>query len=636
MPGDAPSRTTPVGEWSRPDPRRRQSHTTPSARPPGVRPSTNPTAQGYFQSHFIDQVSEGQHPTPHSLPHTGLHYPPVSSYPMGSGFYGQYTVPSQPSLGVARTSPYPYSHGYHSPGGVDSNVGRREMQSNFQPMAPPPHPQYSYPQHSQDDSSSSGQVLLTASSSRFASHPPPAHSPTSQPYIGSGHYPGMAYPSPMANPQYTYPSHFPATPPMYRPYGPIAYPQHAASAPEEAQGAWYFLSHGTHAPPQPYHYEGGQYQHPYTTRYPHHPDQATLRASATNFRTGAVHSSTASTPLTAPQSGPLTPAPPLAPPYAADTSPRPPTSRPLSASGKPVSRREWHPKPPPHRSPWVMWVGNVPADATQEELWEFFSCDPGGGDSSEEAATFGAVVSIFLIARSNCAFINYSDESSLEAAIKTFHGKRLRPNDPQCPMLVCKVRRSTDDLKSGVGGQRGTGMHKQWVKEQRKLQQSQPGILADASQSDDASISSQSVLDLVDRVGSVSFDPNQPQERRTTKQSSSSESYTSTSSSLLGEHFPTRYFILKSLSEVCPSHHTFINCLLDARCSYQRDLEISVQGGLWATQKHNELILDRAYRTSRDVFLIFSVNKSGEFYGYARYSNFIPASYDWYLIRACP
>jgi hypothetical protein len=29
-------------------------------------------------------------------------------------------------------------------------------------------------------------------------------------------------------------------------------------------------------------------------------------------------------------------------------------------------------------------------------------------------------------------------------------------------------------------------------------------------------------------------------------------------------------------------------------------------------------ILDQAYRTSKDVFLIFSVNKSGEFYGYAR------------------
>jgi hypothetical protein len=43
-----------------------------------------------------------------------------------------------------------------------------------------------------------------------------------------------------------------------------------------------------------------------------------------------------------------------------------------------------------------------------------------------------------------------------------------------------------------------------------------------------------------------------------------------------------------------------------------------VQTGVWATQKHNEGILDRAFRTSKDVFLVFSVTKSGEFYGYAR------------------
>jgi len=51
----------------------------------------------------------------------------------------------------------------------------------------------------------------------------------------------------------------------------------------------------------------------------------------------------------------------------------------------------------------------------------------------------------------------------------------------------------------------------------------------------------------------------------------------------------------------------------------QSDLDLSVENGLWATQKHNETILDQAYRTSTEVILIFGVNKSGEFYGYARY-----------------
>ena len=45
---------------------------------------------------------------------------------------------------------------------------------------------------------------------------------------------------------------------------------------------------------------------------------------------------------------------------------------------------------------------------------------------------------------------------------------------------------------------------------------------------------------------------------------------------------------------------------------------MSVLKNIWATQHHNEGILDQAFRTSKDVFLIFSVNKSGEFYGYAR------------------
>jgi len=43
-----------------------------------------------------------------------------------------------------------------------------------------------------------------------------------------------------------------------------------------------------------------------------------------------------------------------------------------------------------------------------------------------------------------------------------------------------------------------------------------------------------------------------------------------------------------------------------------------VERGFWATQRHNEEILDQAFRSSKEVHLIFSVNKSGEFYGYAR------------------
>lgn len=41
---------------------------------------------------------------------------------------------------------------------------------------------------------------------------------------------------------------------------------------------------------------------------------------------------------------------------------------------------------------------------------------------------------------------------------------------------------------------------------------------------------------------------------------------------------------------------------------------------MWATQLHNEAPLDKAYRSCEVVYLVFGANKSGEFFGYAKYS----------------
>jgi hypothetical protein len=77
----------------------------------------------------------------------------------------------------------------------------------------------------------------------------------------------------------------------------------------------------------------------------------------------------------------------------------------------------------------------------------------------------------------------------------------------------------------------------------------------------------------------------------------------------------SKYFIVKSLT--------------------LQDLELSVRNGIWATQSHNEDVLNKAFRVSshsgfhcwlntdsqqstENVFLIFSANKSGEYFGYAR------------------
>ncbi|KAJ7609782.1 YT521-B-like domain-containing protein [Mycena polygramma] len=125
--------------------------------------------------------------------------------------------------------------------------------------------------------------------------------------------------------------------------------------------------------------------------------------------------------------------------------------------------------------------------------------------------------------------------------------------------LVCRARREQDDLRAGAG----LGMRARTL-----------------------SVSVSSDADVPVRPDSAA----------------SSCSQVSSNSSLLRRHFPQRFFILKSLT--------------------REDLDHSVQTRLWAPQAHNAGILDRAFRTSQDVFLMFSVNKSGEFYGYARYVSF--------------
>jgi hypothetical protein len=61
---------------------------------------------------------------------------------------------------------------------------------------------------------------------------------------------------------------------------------------------------------------------------------------------------------------------------------------------------------------------------------------------------------------------------------------------------------------------------------------------------------------------------------------------------------PEMFFILKSLT--------------------LQDLEESVQNGIWTTQSHNECKLNQAFNAADSVYLIFSANRSREYFGYAR------------------
>ncbi|CAK5276083.1 unnamed protein product [Mycena citricolor] len=241
------------------------------------------------------------------------------------------------------------------------------------------------------------------------------------------------------------------------------------------------------------------------------------------------------------------------------------TTTDVAKKPSPSMRQSYHPDPPAQRSPWAMWVGNVPKDATQDELWRFFTRVPDEQQGPDESS---AVESIFIISRSNCAFVNYVSEAGLATAILRFDGSALR-RDGRLPKLVCRIRKQTDDLRAGVGGQRGMGLHRQWVRDSEKRSEPQ--------------------LERPELATTNGGKPNS---------SDSFGSNASTSSSFLTTHFPRRFFIMKSLT--------------------QDDVDLSTRTGIWATQKHNEGILDQAFRTSNEVYLFFSVNKSGEFYGYGR------------------
>ncbi|CAK5283834.1 unnamed protein product [Mycena citricolor] len=196
-----------------------------------------------------------------------------------------------------------------------------------------------------------------------------------------------------------------------------------------------------------------------------------------------------------------------------------------------------------------MWVGNVPKHADETDLQTFFT-------QSEDHG----VVSIFLLSKSSCAFVNFASEAHLIAAIQQYDGRHLRPEWSMGPALVCRVRTLNDDLWTGVGGQRGMGLHRQWIKDHA----GPPNPALDVSDS----------------------------------HSPSSASDGSTTSSFFETHFPRRFFVLK--------------------CQTREELDRCAMDGVWYIQKHNQVVLDQSFRTSQETILFFSMNKSGQFYGYAK------------------
>ncbi|CAI7597173.1 unnamed protein product [Penicillium pancosmium] len=172
----------------------------------------------------------------------------------------------------------------------------------------------------------------------------------------------------------------------------------------------------------------------------------------------------------------------------------------------------------PKLSRCSLWAGNIPRSAKLLDLKNHFS-----------SGASGDIESVFLISRSNCAFVNYRSFETCIAALSRCHG-----SDFQGSRLVCKLQKGT------IEGDAAS---------QTKMPVSCPR--------DESSINSKNA--------SMSTD---------------------------------RYFVMKSLTKEA--------------------LEASRQDGIWTTQTHNEVKLNQAFESSQQVYLIFSANKSGEYFGYAR------------------
>ncbi|KAF8588557.1 hypothetical protein K439DRAFT_1406014 [Ramaria rubella] len=629
------------------------------------RQSFNSTTPTYYPSHATPAAEQAYGTSGGYAQHSAL----------GPNFMGQYMSSQPPPHSMAMQSPmtYAYSQPYAHPG-----IHAQDPSGMGMPFTALPPPQINRGYNYQAGPSS------PAPSSPFGTSPGPTQpstsgQPTSSQHVSHHTFAPIHFPPGPSTGHYAYPTpSFAHSSPGLYPYVPGPYPQsfygQSPSSPEDATkgGTWWYLPPGSQQydpPPYPGAYSVQGYQpsiqmnrsefDPYSQPSP--PTNA--YAAPPGQQQQQPHSMMRLHPretifppsLSAPDAVPPTGAPVAVAVPAREAASPPPSSQKRSpfdtASDSPPagSRKAYHPNPPPNRSEWVMWVGNVPSDATHDELWRFFNQPapahpPPPGTSAVMSSrqvqvqphahaddVWCGVASVFLISRSNCAFVNFETEHHLECAVNHFNGKPLRAKDARCPRLVCRVRRRDDDLKAGVGGQRGMGLHIRWVTEQKEREQDRERERESKRQrgegEGDVSEEEQHIIDGTPTSPSTylapssSSDPSppipalsplddpspvplypvreSPEDRELPRHGSSGDrSFASTNSSFLATNFPKRYFILKSLT--------------------QHDLNLSLERGLWATQQHNEGILDQAYRTSTDVFLIFGANKSGEFFGYAR------------------
>ena len=214
-----------------------------------------------------------------------------------------------------------------------------------------------------------------------------------------------------------------------------------------------------------------------------------------------------------------------------------------------------------------------PGNTSHEELWKYFNSTIPSLPDEEETTEWHGPSSIFLISRSQCAFVNLSSQSDLDRAVRFFNGKSLRPNDPRCPRMVCRIRKKDDDLRAGVGAQRGTGMHREWIK--GRDDQLPPPLETNLTPDHSGASSGLGSAKITEPPSPAVLE--QPPEGEGRRRSSIAEavkarnasttSMASTNSSFLLRHFPKRFFILKSLTTVSNSHPSCV--IADVRSNWK-------------------------------------------------------------------
>ena len=186
----------------------------------------------------------------------------------------------------------------------------------------------------------------------------------------------------------------------------------------------------------------------------------------------------------------------------------------------------------PKQSGHALWVGNLPTGTAVGDLKDHFSKD----------ATRD-IESVFLISKSNCAFVNYRTDTACAAAMQRFHDSRF-----QGVRLVCRLRRGPN--ANTLGGSPAVA-----------------GAPLGPSAQMSETITAPPAPDAVTQNRQISSKA---------LEDAKSEAHQR------GHRFDKvleKFFVMKSLTV--------------------EDMELSAQNKIWATQEHNEETMNKAYAVSR-------------------------------------